>query len=163
MAEEDTPIEDAAEEQNSASKNEELLIEAKNFFDFHKKELGASLRKENNVIFLDFIQLTEFSNKLSDEILTNPEESLQIVEQAIEQSGLIENARVRLTNLPKVQDIKIRNIRSRHLNELVVVEGIIRQASDVRPQVVNAKFECPSCGTVISVLQMEKKFREPSR
>jgi replicative DNA helicase Mcm len=33
----------------------------------------------------------------------------------------------------------------------------------VRPQVVNAKFECPSCGTVISVLQVEKKFREPSR
>jgi replicative DNA helicase Mcm len=28
---------------------------------------------------------------------------------------------------------------------------------------VNAKFECPSCGTVISVLQIEKKFREPSR
>jgi len=161
--EEETPIENAPEQQNSASKNEELLIEAKNFFDFHKKELGASLRKENNVIFLDFIQLTEFSNKLSDEILTNPEETLQIVEQAIEQSGLIENARVRLINLPKVQDIKIRNIRSRHLNELVVVEGIIRQASDVRPQVVNAKFECPSCGTVISVLQMEKKFREPSR
>ena len=46
---------------------------------------------------------------------------------------------------------------------MIVVEGIIRQASDVRPEVVNAKFECPSCGTVISVLQMEKKFREPSR
>jgi replicative DNA helicase Mcm len=46
---------------------------------------------------------------------------------------------------------------------LVILDGIIRQASDVRPQVVNAKFECPSCGTVIAVLQIEKKFREPSR
>ncbi|MEJ2267550.1 MAG: minichromosome maintenance protein MCM [Nanoarchaeota archaeon] len=54
-------------------------------------------------------------------------------------------------------------MRSRHLDELIVIEGIIRQASDVRPQVVNSKFECPSCGTIISVLQMEKKFREPSR
>lgn len=162
MAEEEVPI-DNIEQQSGASKNEELLIEAKNFFDFHKKSLGESLRKENNVIFLDFMQLTEFSNKLSDEILTNPEETLQIIEQAIEQSGLIENARVRLTDLPRIQEIKIRNIRSRHLNELVVIEGIIRQASDVRPQVVNAKFECPSCGTVISVLQIEKKFREPSR
>jgi len=166
MAEEEVPTpetESTEQQSNTSSKNEELLIEAKNFFDFHKKSLGASLRKENNVIFLDFIELTEFSNKLSDEILANPEETLQIIEQAIEQSGLIENARVRLSNLPKVQDIKIRNIRSKHLNEMVVVEGIIRQASDVRPQVVNAKFECPSCGTVISVLQIEKKFREPSR
>ncbi len=161
--EEESFIPEESEKRSSTSKNEELLIEAKNFFDFHKKALGASLRKENNVIFLDFIELTEFSNKLSDELLANPEETLQTIEQAIEQSGLIENARVRLSNLPKINEIKIRNMRSKHLNELVIVEGIIRQASDVRPQVVNAKFECPSCGTVISVLQMEKKFREPSR
>ncbi|MDO8467623.1 MAG: minichromosome maintenance protein MCM [Nanoarchaeota archaeon] len=144
-------------------RNEELLIEAKNFFDFHKKELGESIRKANNVIFLDFVKLTEFSNKLSDEILANPEETLRLIEIAIEESGLVRNVRVRLNNLPESHAIKIRSIRSRHLNELVMVEGIIRQASDVRPQVVNARFECPSCGTVISVLQIEKKFREPSR
>ncbi len=145
------------------SRNEELLIEAKNFFDFYKKELGDSIRKGNNVIFMDFMRLTEFSNKLSDEILANPEETLRLIEIAIEESGLVKNVRVRLNNLPESHSMKIRNIRSRHLNELVVVEGIIRQASDVRPQVVNARFECPSCGTVISVLQIEKKFREPSR
>jgi len=144
-------------------KNEELIIEAKNFFDFHKKELGESIRKGNNIIYIDFMKLTEFSNKLSDEILSNPEEALRLVELAIEESGLVSNARVRLYGLPKTQEMKVRNIRSKHLNELIVIEGIIRQASDVRPQVVNAKFECPSCGTVISVLQIEKKFREPSR
>ena len=145
------------------SKNEELIIEAKNFFDFYKKELGESIRKGKNVIYLDFMKLTEFSNTLSDEILSNPEETLRIVELAIEESGLVKDVRIRLNNLPKIQEIKIRDIRSKHLNEMIVVEGIIRQASDVRPQVVNAKFECPSCGTVIAVLQMEKKFREPSR
>jgi len=144
-------------------KNEELIIEAKNFFDFHKKELGESIRKGNNIIYIDFMKLIEFSNKLSDEILSNPEEALRLVELAIEESGLVSNARVRLYGLPKTQEIKVRNIRSKHLNELIVIEGIIRQASDVRPQVVNAKFECPSCGTIISVLQIEKKFREPSR
>jgi replicative DNA helicase Mcm len=85
------------------------------------------------------------------------------MEIAMEESGLIKNARVRLVNIPKSQEIKVRNIRSKHLNEMIVIEGIIRQASDVRPQVVNAKFECPSCGTIMSVLQIEKKFREPPR
>ncbi|MFA5071666.1 MAG: minichromosome maintenance protein MCM [Candidatus Pacearchaeota archaeon] len=145
------------------AKTDDLIIEAKKFFDFYKKELGKSIRKGNNVVFLDFMKLTEFSNRLTDEILANPEDTLRIIEQSFEESGLIKNARVRLINTPKSQEIKVRNIRSKHLNEMIVIEGIIRQASDVRPQVVNAKFECPSCGTIMSVLQIEKKFREPPR
>jgi replicative DNA helicase Mcm len=144
-------------------KTEDLIIEAKKFFDFYKKEMGKSLRKGINVVILDFMKLIEFSNKISDEILANPEETLRIMEIAMEESGLIKNARVRLINIPKSHEIKVRNIRSKHLNEMIVIEGIIRQASDVRPQVVNAKFECPSCGTIMSVLQIEKKFREPPR
>ena len=150
-------------EQKRKSKSEDLIIEAKNFFNFNKEDLGESIRKKTNVVFLDFMKLTEFSNKLSDEIIVNPEETLSVIELAVEELGLVKNARVRLRNLSESHGIKIRNIRSKHLNELVILEGIIRQASDVRPQVVNAKFECPSCGTVISVLQIEKKFREPSR
>ncbi len=145
------------------AKTEDLIIEAKKFFDFYKKEVGKSVRRGTNVVALDFMKLTEFSNKLPDEILSNPEEALRLIELGIEESGLIKDARVRLVNIPKSQEIKVRNIRSRNLNEMIVIEGIIRQASDVRPQVVNAKFECPSCGTVMSVLQIEKKFREPPR
>jgi replicative DNA helicase Mcm len=161
--EEETPKEISNIPIPTKSKNEELLIESKKFFDSHKKELGNSLRKGNKVIYLDFMQLTEFSKDLSEEILANPEDTLRIIEQAIEESGLVNNVRVRISNLPKSNEIKVRNIRSKHLNEMIVIEGIIRQASDVRPQVVNAKFECPSCGTVIAVLQIEKKFREPTR
>jgi len=152
-----------AEMAKAKPKKEEIIIESKKFFDTHKKELGESLRKVNNVIFLDFIKLTEFSPFICEEIIKNPEETLSLMEIAIEETGLTKNARIRLFNLPKSQEIKVRNIRSRNLDEMIVIEGIIRQASDVRPQVVNAKFECPSCGTIISVLQIEKKFREPAR
>jgi replicative DNA helicase Mcm len=145
------------------SKTEDLMIEAKKFFDFYKKDLGKSIRKGSNVIQLDFIKLTEFSNNLPEGILNNPEDTLRLIEVAIEELGLIKNVRVRLINVPKSLEIKVRNIRSKDLNNMIVIEGIIRQASDVRPQVVNAKFECPSCGTVMSVLQIEKKFREPPR
>jgi len=159
---EDEPkVEEPKEEQTS--KQEELIIEAKGFIDFYKKNLAEALRDENSVFYINFQDLAEFSNVLSDEILVNPEETLRYIELAIEEMGLAKDVRVRLYNLSASQEIKVRNIRSRHLNELIVIEGIIRQASDVRPQVVNAKFECPSCGTVISVLQMEKKFREPTR
>ena len=161
---EDDEIQQREENLNQqTSKQEELLIEAKGFIDSYKKEIGESLKSGSNVVFIDFMQLSEFSNNLADEILANPEEALRLIELAIEESGRGSNIRVRLKNMPESQDVKVRNIRSKHLNELLVIEGIIRQASDVRPQVVNAKFECPSCGTIISVLQIEKKFREPSR
>lgn len=145
-------------------KKEELLLEAKNFFEFYKKELGDSIRRFGNVIYIDFQKLTEFSNKLAEEVIVNPEDTLRLIELAIEEIGWLEsNVRARLYNLPKSQELKVRNIRSKNLDEMIVVEGIIRQASDVRPQVINAKFECPSCGTTLAVLQIEKKFREPSR
>jgi replicative DNA helicase Mcm len=162
-SEEDYPSSMPENAPKKKPKSEDLIIEAKNFFNFNKEDLGESIRKRTNVVFLDFMKLTEFSNKLSDEIIINPEETLSLIEQGVEELGLVKNVRIRLRNLSDAHQIKIRNIRSKHLNELIILEGIIRQASDVRPQVVNAKFECPSCGTVISVLQIEKKFREPSR
>ncbi|MDA3836149.1 MAG: minichromosome maintenance protein MCM [Nanoarchaeota archaeon] len=142
---------------------EELIQEAKNFIEAYKKNLKSSLREENSVIIIDFQEMAEHSTILADEAINRPEETVQVIEMAIEEIGLGEKVRVRFLNLPKSHEILVRNIRAKHLNEMLVVEGIIRQSSDVRPQVVNAKFECPSCGTIISVLQIEKKFREPSR
>src|SRR3989344_3322702 len=85
------------------------------------------------------------------------------METPLEESGLVKKARIRLAEIPKTCHIKIREIRSRNLDQLIWIEGIVRQASEVRPQVVNARFECPNCGAILSVLQIERKFREPSR
>ncbi len=146
-----------------SGKAEELSLESKRFIESYKKKLKSSLREENNVVFIDFMEIAEESPMLSEEIIKNPEETLRLIEVAIEEMGIMENVRVRLFNLEKSDEVLIRNIRSKHLNELIMLEGIIRQSSDVRPQVVNARFECPSCGTIISVLQIERKFREPTR
>ena len=144
------------------AKTEEMLLEARNFFNSYKKEIGQSIRTGKNVISINFNDLASFSHILSELLLSSPEETFQVLELALEDSGLVQNPRIRLTDLP-VETEKIRNLRAAHLNKLIQVEGIIRQASEVRPQVVNAKFECPSCGSIISILQIESKFREPTR
>ncbi len=143
--------------------NEELITEAKSFFETYKKEIGDSIRRGKKVVFVNFDDLSSSSPLLAEALIGNPIEILQILETALEDTGLIKWPRIRFITLPETQKVKIRTIRAHHLNQLIFFEGIIRQASDVRPQVVNAKFECPSCGTVISVLQIEKKFREPTR
>ena len=44
-------------EEDKRPKNEDLIIEAKSFFEAHKKELGESLREKSNVLYLDFLKL----------------------------------------------------------------------------------------------------------
>jgi len=142
---------------------EELISEAKLFFETYKKQIGDSIRKGKKVVYINFQDLSSSSPILAEALIASPEEILQLLETALEETGLIKNPRIRFNDLPGTQKVKIRTIRAQHLNQLIFFEGLVRQASEVRPQVVNAKFECPSCGTVISVLQIEKKFREPTR
>lgn len=144
-------------------KKQDLEYEAKKFLETRGKEIGEAIRKGENVVKLDFEPLSEFSPVISEQLIETPEETLANLENWLEDLGKIKNPRIRLTKLPKSAEIPVRNIRAKHLDQFIVVEGIVRQASEVRPQVVNARFECPTCGAILSVLQIDKKFREPSR
>ncbi|MGC9309220.1 MAG: minichromosome maintenance protein MCM [Candidatus Nanoarchaeia archaeon] len=154
----------AKERQAETLKQDELLIEAKDFFESHKKEVGESAKSGEKVVRIDFHELAEESPNLAEIFIERPEETLQILELALEElEWAPKKSRVRLKSIASTQKVKVRDIRAKHLGTLIEIEGIVRQASEVRPQVVNAKFECPSCGTIISVLQIDKKFKEPSR
>ncbi len=142
---------------------EELMLEAKSFFDTYKKEIGESIRTGEKTVIVKFHSLAEITPRLSEKIIELPEETIAIMENSLEESGLMESPRIRFIDLPKTSETKIREIRAKHLDQFLGTEGIIRQSSDVRPQVVNAKFECPNCAAILSVLQIDRKFREPSR
>ena len=128
-------------------------------------QIVENLRKDNKYVVIDFAELSKFDLDLANELLEDPENTIKAVELAVEQFDLenITGFKVRFENLPDSQKIMIRNIRSRHIGKLVYVEGIVRQKSDVRPRVTAAKFECPVCGNIINVLQLNGSFKEPSR
>lgn len=145
-------------------KQEELMQEAKNFFEAHKRVLLESRQEHENVFRLSFKELAKSSPLLSEEALDKPEETIALLETALSELKITEkDARLRIFDLPQSAWQKVRNIRAKHLDTFIWIEGIVRQASDVRPQVVNARFECPSCGALLSVLQIDKKFNEPAR
>lgn len=159
-------MEDVSAKQGQRKRQEELLEEAKKFFSSYKKEIGESIKHEEGVAKLNFQSLAGFSPVISERLLESPEEIIAILENALEESELTlsKKIRLRLHDLPRQNCFTaIRNIRAKHLDKLLWIEGIVRQASEVRPQVVNARFECPNCGAILSVLQIERKFREPSR
>ena len=145
-------------------KQDEYSLEAKNFFDSYKKQIAEATRTGERTVRNNFQELAEFSPMLAERTIEAPEETIELMESALlEKSTFEKPPRIRFLELPKTSEIKIREIRAKHLDQFLSMEGIIRQASDVRPQVINAKFECPNCGAILSVLQIDRKFREPSR
>lgn len=153
------------EHENETIDQDEFLEDAKGFFEVNKRKIGKQLRKgEGKTVNVDFHELAAYSPDIADNLIERPEETIQLLEIAAEETEWIPNdIRVRFTSLTSSQDINIRNLRSKHLGKMMSVEGIIRQASEVRPIVTNMKFECPSCGTIISILQVEKEQKQPSR
>ncbi|MFA5061421.1 MAG: minichromosome maintenance protein MCM [Candidatus Pacearchaeota archaeon] len=154
--------ENFAEEKKIAQ--DDFLSEAKAFFEANRKEVGKVTKSEGKVVNIDFGDFSAFSPFLGEQLIEKPEETIQLLEVALEEMEWTpKSAKVRFDSISASQELLIRNIRAKHLGKMIGIEGIVRKASEVRPQVTNAKFECPSCGTIISVLQIDKKFKEPTR
>ena len=129
-------------------------------------QLLEQVRKGESSITIEFTQLSMFDPELADLLLDQPDEVLKAGELAVEQLNLgkkVEGFMLRFKGLPASTMVMIRDIRSKHLNELLGFEGVVRNKSEVRPQVASAKFECPSCGNTHAILQLDTKFKEPTR
>jgi len=131
---------------------------------FYLGHLLNNISKGKNHVVIDFNDISAMSLELAEYLLEKPEEALKEAETAIEQLDLppdVKAVRVRIANLPKTQKIMIRDIRSVHIGKFISIEGVVRQKSDVRPQMTSARFECPACASIIPVLQQESKLKEP--
>jgi len=135
------------------------------FFEInYQKEIFSIIKEGKKSISVNFNDIVQFDHDLAEEILNEPEETITAMEIALSQFEIPGNlVRIRISNIPESQNIKIKDIRSEHLNKLIAIEGVVRQASDVRPQLISAKFECPACGNLIKIPQVEQKIKEPSR
>ena len=129
----------------------------------YKADLLEKIRQGSQHMDVDFAELSKFNPEIADLLLDQPEEVLKAGELAVRQiEPSVLDFSLRIFNLPESQRLLIREIRSKHLNKLYLLRGVVRQKSDVRPQATAAKFECPSCGNLINVLQLDTKFKEPT-
>ncbi|MBS3127521.1 minichromosome maintenance protein MCM [Candidatus Woesearchaeota archaeon] len=136
----------------------------RDFLETHyKAELLEKIRKGQHSLEIDFSLLAKHNPELADLLLEQPEDVIKAAELAVRQieSNALDLV-IRIQNLPETERLFIRDIRSKHLDKLFLLRGIVRQKSDVRPQATAAKFECPSCGNIINVLQLDTKFKEPN-
>ena len=132
----------------------------KNYYD----KLLERTRTGERSMAVDFTDLAKFDPALADVLLDKPDDFLKASELAVEhlQKG-VKGFTLRVKNLPKSSGVMIRNVRSSNINKFFSFDGVVRNKSEVRPQVASARFECPSCGNVHTILQLEKHFKEPTR
>ncbi len=122
----------------------------------------ASIAVRNNEsLFIDFNLLDIEEPDLADDLLNNPEETLDLFKKAYEELEL--PLYPRFINLPPSNIIKIKDIRTRNLHKFIQIEGIVRQASEVRPASASIIFECPACAQRIEEIQTSNRVKEPKR
>ena len=147
----------------------EAADQIKRFQEFFESECYAALldsaRAGIRALVVQFDSLSSFDPELAETVLDEPERALKAAALAIEQFDIEPKHgwTVRFRGLPPSAELPISEIRSKHIGALLQLRGIVKRKTDVRPQVTSARFECPSCGAVLAVLQFEKKFREPGR
>ena len=132
--------------------------------DYYKK-LVETVSKGGKSFFLDFGDLDRHDPLLADELLERPLEVIEEMEAVLSSQPLptADKIFVRVHNLPESKFVKIKDLRTKHLGKIVEVEGLIRQASEVRPEVMEVVFECLDCGNKMTILQTTQVIRKPAK
>ncbi|MFB6177323.1 MAG: XRE family transcriptional regulator, partial [Halobaculum sp.] len=130
--------------------------------------LAQRYPNEQRSLHISYDDLYTFDADLAERYLNKPEDMQEIAEEALRTYDLpadvsLGQAHVRLRGLPSSSTIDIRNIRvvDDHIGSMVAVQGIVRKATDVRPKIVEAAFECQRCGTMTYIPQSDSGFQEP--
>ena len=119
---------------------------------------------ERRSLLVVFSDVDIYDSNLADMLLEDPDVTIESVTRALREMDIptgvtLDGANVRIIKLPK--KVKIRDIRSNDIGKLVGIEGLVTKATEVRPRVIEAVFECPFCGHIFSLGQSGRQFREP--
>ncbi len=134
---------------------------------YYRNEIGELAQKypnEQKSLYVDWQDLYRFDPDLADDYRNHPGQFQDYAEEALRLYDLpvdvkLGQAHVRVQNLPETTGI--RDIRADHRGKLIAVTGIVRKATDVRPKVTTAAFECQRCGTLSRIPQTAGDFQEP--
>jgi replicative DNA helicase Mcm len=150
--------------------NQELIDRFVRFYrNYYRDEISRLAQRypnEQRSLYIDYDDLYQFDQDLADDYLSQPDQLGEFAEEALRVYDLpadvsLGQAHVRLQNLPESVDIRSIRVHDNHVGRMISVSGIIRKATDVRPKITEAAFECQRCGTMTYIPQTDGSFQEP--
>jgi replicative DNA helicase Mcm len=132
----------------------------------HELTTIADLYPETRSFNVEFSAIERFNPDLARFLLDKPTEVIEAAEKAAQEVIPPEKKgkamiHVRVMDLPDDATVEIRSIRAEHLGAMISVQGLVRKATEVRPRLIDAKFQCMRCGRSITLEQDGLQFREP--
>ncbi len=127
---------------------------------------------EETSLFIDYQELVSFDLAFSVLATDDPVKFIQILNDALvavlqlQAPDYVESidsslVKARITNYS--EHVKLRAIRSKHIGKLIHISGIMMRASEVKPLLVQAVFQCRICDEKIPQTQEEGRYTEPVR
>lgn len=129
-------------------------------------ELARQYPNEQRSLFIDWDDLYQFDPDLADDYRSQPAQLQEYAEEALRLYDLpvdvgLGRAHVRIRGLHETTEI--RKIRARHRGQLLSIQGIVQNATEVSPKITEAAFECQRCGTLTRIPQTDGGFQEPHK
>ena len=135
------------------------------FRTFYEGELLVAASAGKRSVIIDFNMLDKFDPDLADRLLGAPEQMIETARSAMAAIDTPQgpvNVEIRFKNLPVSNNVRIRNLRSEHIGKFISIDGVVRRASEVLPEITVATFQCPSCTKMIDVVQKERIVHGPT-
>jgi replicative DNA helicase Mcm len=112
-------------------------------------------------LVISFPDLDRFDPEFAEELLQSPDQIMEAARTALLEMDLpievyLEKAHVRIKDLPR--HYKTRELRSDHIGSFLAIEGMVRTATEVRPKIVHAAFQCQRCGHTFYKEQTGSRF-----
>ncbi|MBI4020521.1 MAG: minichromosome maintenance protein MCM [Candidatus Aenigmarchaeota archaeon] len=130
----------------------EFTAKLKEFLHERYYQQMVQAANEEKPAVVSFRELDKFEPAMAELLVTKPDDFFEIAKQAVEQTDLPAPIRVRIDDMPEI--ISIRDLRSRHVGKFIAVEGIVRRASEIRPEIVKTVYECSEC---LEPMEQERK------
>mgnify|MGYP002761959029 CR=1 FL=1 len=142
----------------------EAVNEFEEFFsESYYAEVSEAVKEGDDAVVVDYQELDMFSPDVTDYLRDNPENGIGAAEEGLQVHEQVtsEEMGVRFSNFPEHEFVLLRNLRSEHIGKFIPIEGMIKRASQVKPEVVSAVFECVQCGDLYEKEQDSSKLKSP--
>lgn len=138
------------EKQIQESKEDSSKYYIKKIYSFLEEEKRDEIRKvlnsDKDYIEISLLDLSIYDPDLTDSLIDNPQEIISIFEETLclflENYDYIKKIKVRFRDLPKSDNIEINERRTKHLNKLVQLTGLIKRKTRPQPRVKSIEYYC---------------------
>ncbi|MEM1722733.1 MAG: minichromosome maintenance protein MCM [Candidatus Jordarchaeales archaeon] len=157
---------------NPQARFESFLMEYRSFSGspLYREKIKQLTVSGSKSLIVDFNHLVAFDPELARMTIEHPDRYLTAANNALksilqetdpEYLEKVERVYVRLSNFPEEYRIPLRKLRAEHIGKLIVVNGILVRATEVKPRLVEAVFRCRRCGELISIFQEDRVLVTP--